>query len=148
MVIFPFRHASSRGLIATAGAMLAIGMVLSWVGGASLESLRLEGPEVLALEESGEELTDEQRLLLERWEQVSMFMKPPEQQVAGRHRRLSGRICRDRPLPRADGCDDAIAVAGEFRLLADWRVNDPRDGAHEARIPVGHPRSGALSSPH
>jgi uncharacterized protein len=82
MLIFAFRYASTPTLVWTACALLAVGMMLSYAGGAMLSELRTTGPEVVAMDEAGETLDESQQAILEAWERSSMFMQPPEAQLA------------------------------------------------------------------
>ncbi|MGI9206179.1 MAG: DUF418 domain-containing protein [Woeseiaceae bacterium] len=82
MFVFLFRNRSPRALIAIGCLLLPIGILMSYGGGNYMADLQVAGPEVLQLQESGAELTEEQTETLEAWEELAVFMKPPEQQVA------------------------------------------------------------------
>jgi uncharacterized protein len=82
MLIFPFRHRAPRTLIVLAAVLLGVGMLMQFGGGNYMANLYVEGTEVQALEASGETLSEEQQSLLDEWEAVSVFLKPPEEQVA------------------------------------------------------------------
>jgi uncharacterized protein len=82
MLIFPFRHRSPRTLIIIASILLAFGVLMQVGGGMQMAEMSVKGPAVLALDEAGETLTEEQSAILRQWESMSAFVKPPEQQVA------------------------------------------------------------------
>ncbi len=81
MFVFLFRNRSPRALIVIGCLLLPIGMLMSYGGGIYMQELQVTGPEVLELQEAGEELTVEQTEILEAWEEMAIFMKSPEQQV-------------------------------------------------------------------
>lgn len=81
MLVFPFRHRSPRALGIIAGLLLAIGLAMSFMGGTYMSKLQAKGTEIQALQQAGQELTEEQEATLEEWDASAMFMKPPEQQV-------------------------------------------------------------------
>ena len=82
MLIYPFRNRSPRALIITATVLLSLGVLMSFMGGTYMQKLQVSGAEIQQLLDAGETLTDEQRATLEEWDEASMFMKPPAQQVA------------------------------------------------------------------
>ncbi len=81
MFVFLFRNRSPRALIVIGCLLLPIGMLMSYGGGTYMKELQVTGSEVMQLQEAGEELTDEQTEILKAWEEMAIFMKPPEQQV-------------------------------------------------------------------
>jgi uncharacterized protein len=81
MLIFPLRHRSPRALIIIASILLSIGLVMQFAGGKFMTRLSVKAPEIQLLQDSGETLTEEQEGMLEQWDAMSVFMKPPEQQV-------------------------------------------------------------------
>ena len=82
MFIFLLRNRSPRVLIIVACLLLPIGMLFSYSLGTYMKTLQIEGREVLQLQESGATLTAAQTVTLEEWEEMAIFIKPPEQQVA------------------------------------------------------------------
>lgn len=81
MLIFPFRNRSPRALIIIATTLLSIGVVMQFAGGTFMTQLSTKVPEIQALQDNGETLTEEQAGMLKQWDAMSVFMKPPEQQV-------------------------------------------------------------------
>jgi uncharacterized protein len=81
MLIFPFRNLAPRSLIIFATVLLSLGLLMSFAGGSYMKRLSVSGQEVIELRDAGEPLTDEQQAVLDEWEEASMFMKPPDQQV-------------------------------------------------------------------
>ena len=82
MLIYPLRHLPPGALVKTGCILLSIGLLISYVGGIEMERLKLEGDAIIALQDAGEPLTDEQQATLERWEKTSIFLRPPAEQVA------------------------------------------------------------------
>jgi uncharacterized protein len=82
MLVFLFRNRSPRTLVIVAGVLLPIGMMMAVAGGTYMHKLQAQGVEVQELVDAGEELTAEQQEILTEWEQASIFMKPPNEQVA------------------------------------------------------------------
>lgn len=81
MLIFPFRHRSPRVLIIIASILLSIGLGMQFAGGQFMTRLSVKAPEIRLLQDSGETLTEEQTGMLEQWDAMSAFLKPPAQQV-------------------------------------------------------------------
>jgi uncharacterized protein len=81
MLIFPFRHRSPRALIIIATVLLSIGVLMQFAGGTFMTQLSTKVPEIQALQDGGSTLTEEQEGMLEQWDAMSVFMKPPAQQV-------------------------------------------------------------------
>ena len=81
MLIYPFRNLAPRSLIILAAVLLSLGVLMSFAGGTYMKQLSASGQEVIALEQAGETLSDEQQAILDEWQEASMFMKPPDQQV-------------------------------------------------------------------
>jgi uncharacterized protein len=82
LIIYMFRRRTARTLVITASILIAIGLLFAVAGGGFMQNLKSEGVEIQALQSSGETLTEEQTGVLEQWEEMAMFMKPPEQQVS------------------------------------------------------------------
>jgi len=82
MLIFWFRNRSPRALLIIAGVLLCIGMLASYSGGGFMQQLQAKGVAVQQLADAGDELTDEQSEILKQWQDMAVFMKPPEKQVA------------------------------------------------------------------
>jgi uncharacterized protein len=73
---------------------------MSFMGGTYMQKLHASGIEVQQLQESGEKLTEEQQTTLDEWDEASMFMKPPEQQVE----------------------DDTAAYTGSYSGIVEYRA--------------------------
>ena len=82
LVIYLFRRRTPKALIITASVLIPIGLLFAIAGGGYMQKLQTVGPELEATQSAGETLTEEQTALLEQWEDMAIFMKPPEQQVA------------------------------------------------------------------
>jgi uncharacterized protein len=100
MLIYPLRHRSPRTLIIIASVLLTLGVLMSFMGGTYMQKLHASGIEVQQLQESGEKLTEEQQTTLDEWDEASMFMKPPEQQVE----------------------DDTAAYTGSYSGIVEYRA--------------------------
>jgi len=82
MLVYPFRNRSPRALIITACVLLPIALLLSYAGGFFMQKMQVMGDEIVQLQEAGEELTGEQLSTLKEVEEMSLFLKSPEEQVA------------------------------------------------------------------
>jgi len=82
LFIFWFRNRSPRALTIIATLMLCVGMLASFASGGFMQQLQAKAVTVQQLDDAGEELTEEQVDILEQWQDMSVFMKPPHQQVA------------------------------------------------------------------
>ena len=82
MLIFPFRKRKPRTLIIIAVFMLPVALLTSYAGGFYVEKLQVSVAEIEQVQESGEELSEEQTTTLEEWEAMMVFMAPPDEQVA------------------------------------------------------------------
>ncbi len=81
MLIYPFRNLSPRALIIIASALLCVGMLTAFAGGSYMQAMKAAVTEIRAQQQAGETLTEEQTEMLEEWQEVELFMKPPERQV-------------------------------------------------------------------
>ncbi len=81
MLIYPMRNRSPRVLIITATILLTLGILMSFMGGTYMNQLSADGLEIQTIKDTGEELTNEQAATLREWDEASMFMKPPAEQV-------------------------------------------------------------------
>ncbi|MDH3440605.1 MAG: DUF418 domain-containing protein [Gammaproteobacteria bacterium] len=100
MLIYPLRKLSPKKLIIIACVLLPIGMLMAVGGGTYMADLQQRGLEVQQLQESGQELTEEQQATLEEWEAAAMFLKPPEQVVV----------------------EDMAAYTGTYREAFEYRI--------------------------
>ena len=82
MLIFPFRKRRPRTLIIIACFMLPVALLTSYAGGVYVDKLQVSVAEIAQVQESGEELSEEQTTTLEEWEAMMVFMAPPDEQVA------------------------------------------------------------------
>ncbi|RLA28460.1 MAG: DUF418 domain-containing protein [Gammaproteobacteria bacterium] len=82
MLIFPLRKRKPRTLIIVACLMLPVALLFSYAGGIYVDKLQVSVAEIEQVQESGEELSEEQATTLEEWEAMMVFMAPPEEQVA------------------------------------------------------------------
>ena len=82
LLIYLFRRRTPKTLIIVASILIPIGLLFAIAGGAFMHKLQAAAPELQAMQSAGEPLTEEQSAMLEQWEEMAMFMKPPEQQVA------------------------------------------------------------------
>ena len=81
MLIYLFRNRSPRALIVIASILLAVGMLAAFGGGTYMQALKSSVAESQQLVAAGEVLSEEQSRQLEEWEEIQVFVKPPEQQV-------------------------------------------------------------------
>lgn len=100
MLIYPLRHRSPRTLIIIACVLLPIGALLGFAGGSQMQGLQAKSAEIMVIQESGVSLTEEQTAILEQWEAMAIFMRPPEEQVA----------------------DDIAAYTGGYKGIVEHRV--------------------------
>jgi uncharacterized protein len=100
MLIFPLRHRSPRTLIIVACLLLAMGMLMSFGGGTYMKGLQTRATAIVELAEAGTELTDEQTVTLQEWEEMSIFMKSPEEQVR----------------------EDTVAYTGNYADIVEFRA--------------------------
>jgi uncharacterized protein len=82
MLIFPLRKRKPRTLIIVACLMLPVALLFSYAGGVYVDKLQVSVAEIEQVQDSGEALSEEQSTTLEEWEAMSVFMGPPEEQVA------------------------------------------------------------------
>jgi len=82
MLIYPLRNRTPRTLISTGCVLLLFGMLMAYAGGSQMLNLQASSAEVLALQDAGEKLTEAQSAILDQWNEMAIFMKPPEEQVA------------------------------------------------------------------
>jgi uncharacterized protein len=82
MLIFPFRNRRPRTLIIVACFMLPVALLISYSGGIYVDKLQVSVAEIEQVQDSGQELSEEQTTTLEEWEAMMVFMAPPEEQVA------------------------------------------------------------------
>lgn len=81
MLIYLFRNLRPRNLILIACVILPVALLSTYGGGAYMQKLQKQSGEIIALQDAGEELTEEQREILEDWEAMSIFWGPPEEMV-------------------------------------------------------------------
>jgi uncharacterized protein len=82
MLIFPLRNRKPRTLIIIGCFMLPVALLASYSGGVYVDKLQVSVAEIEQVQESGEELSEEQATTMEEWEAMMVFMAPPEEQVA------------------------------------------------------------------
>jgi len=81
MLVYLIRRRSPRTLIIVACLLLPIALFMSYGMSIYAEKTRAEVLEVTALQEAGEELSEEQGQLLEDWEQTRAFMAPDDEDL-------------------------------------------------------------------
>ena len=82
MLIYWFRNRSPRALIIIAAVMLCVGMFAAYAGGGFMKQMQAKGPAIQELVDAGKEITEDQARMLEQWQGMLVFMKPPDEQVA------------------------------------------------------------------
>ena len=78
MLIYPLRNKKPRTLIIIACIVLPIALLLGAGSGKYMRGLQASAVEISELQAAGEELSEEQREQLEEWEEMSIFLGPPE----------------------------------------------------------------------
>jgi uncharacterized protein len=78
MLLYPLRKLTPRTLIIIACVVLPIALVMSAGGGVYMQKLQAASVEIEQLQAAGEELSDEQQEQLEEWQEMSIFLGPPE----------------------------------------------------------------------
>ncbi|MCH8072284.1 MAG: DUF418 domain-containing protein [Proteobacteria bacterium] len=78
MLIYPLRNKKPLTLIIIACIVLPIALPLGVGGGAHMQKLQAASAEIVELQAAGEELGEEQITALEEWEEMSVFLDPPE----------------------------------------------------------------------
>lgn len=81
MLVFLFRNLSPKALIVIACLLLPIALLLSYGGGIYMAKLGVSAAEITQLQGAGEELTEQQEQTLEEWDEMSLFLGPPDEQV-------------------------------------------------------------------
>lgn len=82
MFVFLFRKLSPRALISIALILIAVAPIMSYTGGIYMGKLQNAVAEIEAMQDAGEEISDEQTGQLEEWEQMSTMLGDPAEQVA------------------------------------------------------------------
>jgi uncharacterized protein len=82
MLIYPLRNRRPRTLIIIACFMLPVALLFSYAGGVYVDKLQVSVVEIEQVQDSGQELSEEQATTLEEWDAMMVFMAPPEEQVA------------------------------------------------------------------
>ena len=78
MFIYPLRNRKPRTLIIIACLVLPVALVLSAGSGVYMQKLQAASVEISELQAAGEELSEEQEEQLQEWEDMSIFIGPPE----------------------------------------------------------------------
>ena len=78
MFIYPLRNMKPRTLIIIACVVIPIALGMNAGGSVYMKNLQAAGVEIEQLQAAGEELSDEQQEQFEKWQEMSVFLGPPE----------------------------------------------------------------------
>ena len=78
MLIYPLRNRKPRTSIIIASLVLPVALFLSVGGAEYMLQLQASSLEIIELQAAGEELSEEQSATLQEWEEMSIFLGPPE----------------------------------------------------------------------
>jgi uncharacterized protein len=81
MLVFLFRKRSPKSLILIAVLLLSVAPLLNLSGGVYMAKLQVAGTEIEALQDAGEALSEEQQEQLAEWQEMSVFLGDPAEQV-------------------------------------------------------------------
>jgi uncharacterized protein len=81
MLVFLFRKRSPKSLILIAVLLLSVAPLLNLSGGVYMTKLQVAGTEIEALQDAGEALSEEQQEQLAEWQEMSVFLGDPAEQV-------------------------------------------------------------------
>jgi uncharacterized protein len=81
MLVFLFRKRSPKSLILIAVLLLSVAPLLNLSGGVYMAKLQFAGTEIEALQDAGEALSEEQQEQLAEWQEMSVFLGDPAEQV-------------------------------------------------------------------
>jgi uncharacterized protein len=81
MLVFLFRRRSPKSLILIAVLLLSVAPLLNLSGGVYMAKLQFAGTEIEALQDAGEALSEEQQEQLAEWQEMSVFLGDPAEQV-------------------------------------------------------------------
>ena len=82
LIIYLFRRRTPKTLIIIASVLIPVGLLFAIAGGGFMQKLQTVGPELKTMQAAGETLTEDQVAMLDQWEDMAIFLKPPDQQVA------------------------------------------------------------------
>ena len=78
MFIYPLRNMKPRTLIIIACVVIPLALGMNAGGSVYMKNLQAAGVEIEQLQAAGEELSDEQQEQFEKWQEMSVFLGPPE----------------------------------------------------------------------
>jgi uncharacterized protein len=81
MLVFLVRKRSPKSLILIAVLLLSVAPLLNLSGGVYMAKLQVAGTEIEALQDAGEALSEEQQEQLAEWQEMSVFLGDPAEQV-------------------------------------------------------------------
>jgi uncharacterized protein len=121
MLAYLFRNRTPRTLIVIACLLLPFTLLLSFGIGSQMQEFQVQAMEVTALQESGEELSEEQQRILDGWDEQREMMSPDAEKMqenVDMHLGGYAEIAADRILPTMGLQIYMILIYGLWRVLA------------------------------